>query len=269
MLAYLADDLVHGVSAFVDLYGTAGSLYERNHTLLQLNLHPLHELQVQDYHFVVKDPTFSLSTIDDHGLFVDNGAVVFPGARRESGRFALLHKSLICIELQELVCAFTNLSLRIEHEASSENVDFAAISYGCMALPALYRLYARIWKSLPNDLISNHFGKDDLLAGIKVQATDQVHVITDGRQGGAFARCRHPQRLLRNADFHPETLPLLHSLNIVLQSAHQLVYELVAWDIFSGVCRKCFIFFFIARLDVLVYVFWLWSSMIYPLCYDF
>ncbi len=72
VLAYLADDLVTGVFAFVDLHTTTGSLTERNHALLQLNLHPLPELQMQDYHFVVKDSAFSLSTVDNHRLLVDS-----------------------------------------------------------------------------------------------------------------------------------------------------------------------------------------------------
>ena len=158
VLAYLADDLIHSVFAFVDLYCTACSLDERNHTLLQLNFHPLHELQMQDYHLVVKDPTFSLSTIDYHGLFVDRRAVVFPCARRISCRFALRHESFICIELQELVCAFADLAFWIEHEASAKDVDFATIGYGCMTLAALYLLLTRVMKSLPDDLITNHFG---------------------------------------------------------------------------------------------------------------
>ena len=48
-----------------------------------------------------------------------------------------------------------------------------------MTLATLDRLQARVWKSLPDDLVSDDFGKDDLFASIKVQAADEVHVITD------------------------------------------------------------------------------------------
>ena len=91
--------------------------------MLELDLHPLHVLQVQHNHLVVEDAALCLTTIHDHRLLVDCGAVILASTRRESGCLALRHLTLIAVKLEQLVRALAHLSLLMEHEAAAKCVD--------------------------------------------------------------------------------------------------------------------------------------------------
>jgi len=85
---------------FVADNAAAATLNEWCHTLLKLNLHPLHVLKMQDKHVRCEYSALYLATINKHALLVDDGAVIFARARREARRLALSHSSLVCIELE-------------------------------------------------------------------------------------------------------------------------------------------------------------------------
>ena len=61
-----------------------------------------------------------------------------------------------------------------------------------MALATLDYLCTRVRCPFPDDLVTVDFGEDDLLAGVHVKATNQVHLVANGGQGGALARSRKP-----------------------------------------------------------------------------
>ena len=67
-------------SRFRRLYRAAGTLNERSHTLLELDLHPFHILKVAHDHLVVEHSTLSLSTVDDHALFKGRCSMILTSA---------------------------------------------------------------------------------------------------------------------------------------------------------------------------------------------
>ena len=143
-------------------------------------------------HLVIKCSTFGLSTIDDHRLLEDCSDVILAGTGGEAGRLALHHSSLVCVKFEELIGAFAHLPLWVPHEAASEDVDLAIVGHCCVALATLDYLCTRVGSSLPDDLVTVDFGEDDLLAGVHVKASNQVHLVANGGQGGALARSRKP-----------------------------------------------------------------------------
>ena len=123
-------------------------------------------------HLVIEGAAFSLSAIDDHGLLEDCSDVVLAGTGRETRRLALRHPSLVCVKLKELIGALAHLSLRVPHEAASEDVDLAIEGYCGVTLAALDYLSTRVGNPLPDDLVTVDFGEDDLLASVHVEASN-------------------------------------------------------------------------------------------------
>lgn len=144
------------------------------------------------------------------------------------------------------------MTLWIEHEAATESVDLVVIGYGGVALAPLHRLHARVRNTLPDDRVTVDLGADDLTASIEIEATDQVHTVTDRRQRSALTRRRLPLALEGNANLQAEALTLLHALDEVLQTAHKLVDELVLGDVIGWISRKLLCLFLVARLCVFV-----------------
>ena len=94
--------------------------------------------------------------------------MILSRAGRVAGGFALSHPSLVCVKLQQHVGALTHLSLLVEHEAAAEGVDLAIEGNRSVTLPPQQRLRARVRDSLPNNLVADHLGADDLLARIVI-----------------------------------------------------------------------------------------------------
>ena len=143
-------------------------------------------------HLVIKCSTFGLSSIDDHRLLEDCSDVILAGTGGETGRLALHHPSLVCVKFEELIGALAHLPLRVPHEAASEDVDLAIVGHCCVALATLDYLCTRVGCPFPDDLVTVDFGEDDLLAGVHVKASNQVHLVANGGQSGALARSRKP-----------------------------------------------------------------------------
>lgn len=81
------------------------------------------------YHFVVEHSALCLPTIDNHRLFEYCSNMILTGTGRKSSRLALTHTSFIRIELKKHVSALTHLSLLIEHETATENIDLVLEAY--------------------------------------------------------------------------------------------------------------------------------------------
>ena len=178
--------------------------------------------------------------------------MIFASSCREACCLALCHAALICVELQQLVCALTHLSFFIEHEAASEGVDLTIEGNRSVALATLHRLSAHVGDSFPNDLITKYLGADNLAACIVVQTAHEIHSHADRGQSGALTRSRQPLTLERNLDFETEILSLLHSLDEMLETAHKLVDEFVFGNIVGRINSELLGLFLVAGLLSLV-----------------
>ena len=116
--------------------------------------------------------------------------MIFASACRKARCLALCHAAFIGVELEKLVRALTHLAFFIEHEAASKGVDFSIESNRCVALATLHRLSAHVRDSLPDNLIANYLGADDLTASIIVKSTHEVHGHANWGQSCALTRSR-------------------------------------------------------------------------------
>ena len=114
-----------------------------------------------------------------------------------------------------------------------------------MALTALDYLCTRVRSPFPDDLVTVDFGDDDLLAGVHVKTSNQVHLVANSCQGGALARSRKPFCVEWHFDVDSEVLSLLHSLNVGLKAANEFVDKLIPGDVLSRVSMKLLIFLFV------------------------
>ena len=114
-----------------------------------------------------------------------------------------------------------------------------------MALATLDHLCTCVRSPFPDDLVTVDFGDDDLLAGVHVKTSNQVHLVANSRQGGALARSRKPFCVEWHFDVDSEVLSLLHSLNVGLKAANEFVDKLIPGDVLSRVSMKLLIFLFV------------------------
>ena len=121
-----------------------------------------------------------------------------------------------------------------------------------MTLSTLDSLSARVCDPLPDHMITDDFTTDDFLARVEVEASDQVHLVPDSCEGGAFTGRGSPLLLEGDMDVNSETFSLLHALDVGLKTADELVDEFVSGDVLGRIDHELFVFFFIARLGVLV-----------------
>jgi len=106
-----------------------------------------------------------------------------------------------------------------------------------VTLTTLDHLGAGVGDALPVDAVSDDLSSNDLLAGVEIQATNHVELVTDGRHGRTLPWRWHPSRVLDVLDIDSVALSLLHPLNVGLQASNQLVDESVPWDVLSR--RSC------------------------------
>ena len=66
--------------------------------------------------------------------------MVFPGASREPCSLQHIHPLVVGVELEELIGALSNLSLPVEHEATSKGIDSVHVANRCVALATLDHL---------------------------------------------------------------------------------------------------------------------------------
>ena len=147
---------------------------------------------MENDHLVVEHAALALASIDDHALLVHGRAVVLPWASSEARSLRGVHRPFINVELEQLIGALTDLTLLVEHEAATEGVDLVLVVDGCVALTALDHLGAGVGDALPVDAVSDNPGSNDLLAGVEIQATDHIELVTDRCHGRTLPRRWHP-----------------------------------------------------------------------------
>jgi len=113
-------------------------------------------------------------------------------------------------------------------------------------------LCARVRYSLPHDLPAIHLGTDNVLAGIKVQPADHVHIVPYSGQSRTFSRCRLPLRIKGLSDAYTEVFALLHALDVGLQATHELVDKFIPRNILRWIGLELLIVVLVARFSVFV-----------------
>jgi len=179
---------------------------------------------------------FALATVDDHGAFEAGGGVVL--SRADWDAFALddLNFSFGTVEFEDLVCAFTHLSFRVEHETATENVHLALIQNSWVALTTLNLLKRWVGSALPDDLVTENLGFHNFLDSVRTHATDHESFEIVGSKRGAFTRHGGPSfALLLRTNFNTNTFTLLHALHISLNTTSQLLSQFIPWNILSRV----------------------------------
>ena len=147
-----------------------------------------------------------------------------------------------------LICAFSNLALPIKHEAASKRVYFAIVGTRGVTLSSLDLLNAMVLDILPFrlsilDIVAHEASQIelcDLSVGIEVETSKQIGPIVNASQRCTFSGSRLP---VENRHFHNgyiKALPLLHSLNIGLETASQFFNQLVSGNIISWLSDEKF-----------------------------
>ena len=164
-----------------------------------------------------------------------------------------------------MICALTHLSLPVEHETASKNVDLIHKIYCCVTLSSLNSFCAVVSHSIPVDAVSNDFTLDYIFACVKVESTYHVQSVTASGKSRTFSRCRHPFGIYHISYINSEALSLLHPLDVILETPDKFISELVLWYIVSWTCCESLIIILLACFIILVEVFWFWSFNIYPM----
>ena len=168
---------------------------ERLNVLFEIDSAPVVVLKVKIEHFVGYLPVLKLSTIYYHGVSKDSGVMVLSGKNVET--FGLEHLIPLVYSVVDhyLVCAFSHLSLPIEHKAPSKDIHRVIIRASRMSASSLYSLIEIVVNILPLWVEIVHFvhvGAYDfelshLFISIIVQTTHQVGSMIDVGKRGALS----------------------------------------------------------------------------------
>ena len=134
-----------------------------------------------------------------------------------------------------------------------------------MALASENRLSASVGDTFPDHLPSVNLRANNLFAGVKVQATNQIHIVSHSGQRGTLSGCWLPLRFEGHSDGYSKVFSLLHPLNVRLQAAHKFIDKFVLWDVFRRSGFELLIIFIVARLRILVNDAWLGPRILNPL----
>ena len=194
--------------------------------------------------------------------------MVFASARRITWCFAMVHLFWVSFELEKLACALSNLTLLVEHEASTENIDPAIKSDWGVTLASLHSFRASVRDPFPDNLSSIDLGTQNFFACVKVEASDQIHIIAHGSEGGALSGSWLPFWFEGHSDRYSEVLTFLHPLNVRLQTTNEFFNQLVSRDVFRWCCLELLVIIFITRFCVFVDYARLGSWVLNPLNHD-
>lgn len=147
-----------------------------------------------------------------------------------------------------LISALSNLALPIKHKASTKWIYFAVIGARSMTLSSLNLLSTVILDVLPFrlcvlDIVAHQASQIKLCylsIGIEVQTSKQIGPVINAGQGSTFSGSRLPVKNWHFYNGYIKTLPLLHSLNIGLETTSQFFNELVSRNIISWLSNEKF-----------------------------
>lgn len=147
-----------------------------------------------------------------------------------------------------LICAFSNLSLSVKHEASSEWVNFTIIRTRSVTLSSLDLLNTVVLDILPFglsvfDIVAHETSQIELCylsVGIEVETSKQICPIVNTSQSCTFPWSRLPVENWHFYNGYIKAFPLLHSLNVGLETPCQFFNELVSGDIISWLSDEKF-----------------------------
>ena len=173
-----------------------------------------------DYHFVTELAALLHSTVNDHRFFKKRGTMTLSCTGWVASRLALPHFSLITVKFQELISAFSDLPLLVEHVASTEYVNLVVKGDRGVTLAPLNWLSAGVCYPFPLDMSTVNFGFWDFFTCAKVESSNQINIISHSGQSGTLSRSWDPLCIKRLPDHDPEIFSFLHALDIALKAAH-------------------------------------------------
>lgn len=91
-------------------------------------------------HLMCKHSVFGLPSVNDHASLVTNSTVILSSTDTCTFGFKNANVFLFQIELENLVCTLSDLSLCAKHKTSSKDVEFFLVKNSAVALPALDNL---------------------------------------------------------------------------------------------------------------------------------
>ena len=139
---------------------------------------------------------------------------------------------------QDLICAFTGLSLHTVHETTSENDDLLAEDYAGVAVSSDDAVIGAVVYLLPVGFVGAGGESGDLVVAFVVLATDEVAIVIDAFECGVFSRCWDPPLRINHNYLRIKRLPLLHPLHISLQPTRQTLSQLIPRNIIRWLCLK-------------------------------
>ena len=144
-----------------------------------------------------------------------------------------------CVENKNLVGAFTGFALHVVHEATAkhEHLPRCLMSDTSVPRPPLYVLIRREVEIAPERSVLARHQHGHLVVAAVILAAHKVAVVVYASHGGSFAGRRYPPLDLHGLQLGVEGVPLLHALDVGLETAGQALSQLVTRDV---VTRSCF-----------------------------
>ena len=101
----------------------ARSLDKWINILLEINSSPVVVFEGKVEHFISDLSVFKLASVNDHGLAEDSSMMVFSWKDIDSFSFQYIISFFNSVVNSDLVGAFSDLSLSIKHETTTESVN--------------------------------------------------------------------------------------------------------------------------------------------------
>ena len=149
---------------------------------------------------------------------------------------------------RNLICAFTDLSFSVEHEAAAECVDFiieGARGVRLSTLDALLRIVVNVFPLwfVVFDVIRFETSNSDLsnfFVCIVIETTKKISSMVDSGKWCTFSWSWLPIINWHFDDGYIETFSLLHSLDVSLETSSQFFNEFVSRDVIGRLSNEKF-----------------------------
>ena len=135
------------------------------------------------------------------------------------------------IVYQDLICAFSRLSLHVVHEATAEEDNLASIGDTCVPVASLNAFDWAEVEILPDWPVGARCQFGNFIITLMILSTNQVAIIIYAAESWVLTRCWSPSFVINNCYLSIERLPFLHPLHICLQATSKALCKLVTRDI--------------------------------------
>lgn len=171
-------------------------------------------------HVLTEHTIFRLTPIDYHRPFISYSTMILSCTNRNTFSLQNIDRSLINVVFYYLICAFSYLTLSIEHKTTSKNKKFALILNRRVALTTLDILLRCEANFFPWYWIAHNLRTSNIFDWFIVHSSYHVEWVTALSYCCTLTRRRNPSfTCWLNTDFCSETFALLHALNITLKTS--------------------------------------------------